>query len=392
MEKVKTAVVGCGMISNIYIRNLKNMFSIIDLVALCDINLAAAKSKAEQYGISRVMTLEEVEASDEIELVVNLTAPAAHYSVIKRMLLAGKHVFTEKMLTENMEQGRELLAIANERKLYLGVAPDTVLGAGVQTMKMVIDSGLIGKVTSCFASINRNQSLNSEIFRFIRNNGGAFPYDVGIYFVAAMLAIMGPAESIMGFGASAMEHPAEMLYLNDADEHWIISGTNAEVGSIRFKSGALGSIHFNGNTINAPQSMLYVFGTEGIVKISTPENFNGQVTLIRAEGTPCEIPHTHGYNGIPVIDDADGIGNTYGHRGIGVAEMAWAIRKNRANRCSKEFGFHAMEVLCGLDVSSETGRQYNMTTEFEFKSLTSGYMSTLFNGTMRADAERSLID
>lgn len=363
MEKVKTAVVGCGMISNIYIRNLKNMFDIIDLVAICDLNETAAKAKAEQYGVDRIMTLEEVEASSEIELVVNLTAPAAHYSVIKRMLLAGKHVFTEKMLTETMEQGRELLKIADERSLYLGVAPDTVLGAGVQTMLKVIDSGMIGKVTSCLVSINRNQSLNSEIYRFIRTNGGAFPYDVGIYYVSAMLAVMGPAVSVTGFASPALEHPAELLQSSSPEESWTIPGTNLEAGAIRFQSGAIGSLHFSGNTVNAPQSVFYVYGTEGIVKLSSPEGFDGKVTLIRPEGVPCEIPHTHGYNGIPVIPDEDGFGKTYGHRGVGVAEMAWAIRKGRPNRLSKEFGFHAMEILCGLDIASESGCKYDMTSD-----------------------------
>ena len=175
IQKVKTAVIGCGMISNIYIRNLKHLFWICDLAAVCDINPAAAREKAELYGVERIMTIDEIAESDEIELVVNLTGPAAHYDVIKRMLLAGKHVFTEKMLVTDLAQGREVVALAREKGLYLGVAPDTVLGAGLQTARRAIDSGWIGTVTSCQATINRNQPLNSERFRFLRGEGGALP-------------------------------------------------------------------------------------------------------------------------------------------------------------------------------------------------------------------------
>ena len=117
MKKVKTAIIGCGMISNIYIKNLKNLFSIIDVVALCDRNRQAAQEKAAAYGIDQVMTMEEIERSEDIELVVNLTNPVAHYEVIKRMLLAGKHVYTEKIMTADLGQGQELMALAEEKKL-----------------------------------------------------------------------------------------------------------------------------------------------------------------------------------------------------------------------------------------------------------------------------------
>ena len=148
VRKVRTAIVGCGMISNIYIHNLKNLFYITDLVALCDHKQETAAQKAREYGIEKVMTLEEIAASKDIELVVNLTGPAAHYDVIRMMLDSGKHVYTEKMMAVTLEQGQELVALAKEKHLYLGVAPDTILGAGIQTARKIMDAGLIGNVTS----------------------------------------------------------------------------------------------------------------------------------------------------------------------------------------------------------------------------------------------------
>ncbi len=391
VKKVKTAVVGCGMISNIYLRNLKNLFYIIDLVAVCNHHREKAEEKAKTYGIARVMTLDEIAASDEIELVVNLTGPVAHYDVIKKMLEAGKHVFTEKTMTAELWQAQELVELANRKGLYLGCAPDTVLGAGIQTARQIIDAGLIGDVTSCIVSVNRNQNLNSETFRFLRNQGGALPHDVGIYYIQSLLTLLGPVKALCGFGAPALEHSAQLLHQNDPGEQWQIPGNNVLSGSLEFENGVLASIHFNGNSTNATKNVFTVFGTQGYLDIGDPNTFGGGVTLVREETGSCEIPLTHGYDGKPVLPDPTQFDAAYGHRGIGVAEMAWAIRHNRPNRCSKEMALHAQEVLCGLDASAASGMKYAMQSSFEKPAaLKAGCLSSFLGG--RGDAELSLAD
>ena len=391
LKKVRTAVIGCGMISNIYIRNLKRMFAIIDLVAVCDRNPENAKRQAEAYGVPRVMTQEEIAADESIELVVNLTPAFVHYDVIKAMLLAGKHVWTEKVMTNTLEQGRELMRLAEEKGLYLGVAPDTVLGAGVQTAKAIIDSGMIGDITSCVVSINRNQSLNAETFRFLRGEGGALPHDVGIYYIAAMTALLGPVSEVQAFGAPAPVHEAQIFSANPVGESWQIPGNNLLVGSLKFASGALAMVHFNGNTIGAEKSVFTVYGTRGILSLGDPNTFNGYVRLSLPEAEEVELPMTHGFDGTPPTDQPDWVDLAYGHRGIGVAEMAWAIRQGRPNRCSKEFGFHALEILLGLDASVTTGQRVPMTSTFEMRALPAGYYSTNGGSALRGDAERSLM-
>ena len=390
VNKVKTAIIGCGMISNIYIKNLKNLFHIIDLVAICDINPAAAEEKSKTYGIDLIMTLEEIAASKEIELVVNLTAAFAHYDVLKQMILAGKHVYTEKMMTTDLDKGFELVKLAEEKGVYFGVAPDTVLGAGIQTAKKAIESGLIGEVTSVSVNINRNQSLNAELFRFLRGEGGALPYDVGIYYVAALLCLLGPVKSIKAFGVKAKKHDAELLYTNEFGTSWQIPGNNILCGILTFENGAVGSLHFDGNSVNAIQHAFTVYGTEGILKVGDPDQFGDKVEWIRQEGGSCILPQTHGYNGQNTLDPTPF--DHYGHRGIGVAEMAWAIRKGRKNRCSKEYGLHCMEVLCGMDLAADTDTVYETKSRFVMEPLKSGYYSSLFGGGMRGDAEFSLID
>ena len=391
VKKVKTAVIGCGMISNIYIRNLSKLFSIIDLVALCDLNQEAAKQKAEQFGIPKVMTIDEVAASEEIELVINLTAPVAHYSVIKQMLEAGKHVYTEKMFTTDLEQSRELVALANAKGLMIAVAPDTVLGAGVQTARKIIDSGMAGQISSGFVSVSRNQNLNSETFKFLQKSGGALPYDVGIYYVGALIALLGSVKAVRGFGAPAFRHEKELLFDEGNAASWTIPGNNVLAAALEFESGALVSLHFNGNAVGAERHTFELYGSEATLEIGDPDSFGGEVKMTLPESDTVTMPFTHGYNGSNMLPEKSPFAY-YGNRGIGVAELAWAIRGGRGNRLSKEYGLHCQEVLQGIDEAARTGETYLVESRCEVRPLKSGFYSSTFNGGLRGDAERSLVD
>lgn len=391
-KRVKVAVVGCGIISHVYLRNMTSLFSILEVVAVCDLKRELAEEAARVYGIPQVMTIDEIAESKEIELVVNLTSAAAHYAIIRKMLLAGKHVYTEKTMTAELAQAQELVEIANERGLYLGVAPDTVLGASIQTARWAVEHGLIGEVTSCVVSINRDQGLNSERFRFLRGNGGALPYDVGIYYIASLLTILGPVTDVTAFGAQAPVHRRQFLFNTEDPESWQIPGNNLVAGSLRFANGALGMVHFDGNTIGAECSTFRIYGTAGILELGDPNRFGDPVMLLKPENPPCPLPLTHGYNGVVMNPDATDFEKGYGHRGIGVAEMAWAMRLGRPNRLSKELGLHALEVLCGLDRAAETGSMYHMTSTFDMAGLKPGVYSSMWMGNAQADAELSLVE
>ena len=392
VQKVRTAVVGCGMISSIYIRNLSQMFSVIDLDAVCDVRREAAEARAKEFGIARAMTIDEVAADPEIELVVNLTPAFAHSEAIKRMLEAGKHVYTEKMFTTDLDKSRELVALAAEKGLLLAVAPDTVLGAGIQTARYLIDTGMIGDVTSVQVCVNRNQSLNSEFFRFLRGPGGTLPYDVGVYYVGALLALLGSVTRIAAAGNPAPVHEPQVAFLNEGAEPWQIPGINTVAASLRFECGAVGSVLFDGNAAGATQHAFTVYGTRGILKVGDPDKFGDPVILILPENNPVQVPFTHGFDGKNYLGEATGFDH-YGHRGIGVAELAWALRKGRSHaRLSGDYGLHCQEVLQGMDIAAETGRIYEPLSRFEMKGLKPGYYSSMFGGAMRGDAEGSLMD
>src|SRR5690606_37535317 len=165
IQPVKTAIIGCGGISDAYLSTMIHKFKILDVVGCCDRNPEKARAKAERYGI-KALTLEEIIADTSIEIVVNLTTPTAHYAVIKQLLEAGKHVYTEKVLSVELEHAAELVKIANEKNLYLGAAPDTFLGSAIQTARYAVDSGLIGDVTSCYCALTRDSEIFSRAFPF----------------------------------------------------------------------------------------------------------------------------------------------------------------------------------------------------------------------------------
>lgn len=385
-KKVKTAIVGCGMISYIYAKNLTNLFSIIDLVAVCDVIPEAAKKRQEQFNVPKIMTMDEICADTEIELVVNLTAPAVHYEVIKKLLEAGKNVYTEKVICFDVEQGKELVKLADEKGLYLGVAPDTFLGAGLQTARNILDCGLIGDVTSVVACINRNQPRNSEHFGYIRFEGGAFPYDVGVYYVQALNALFGPVKRIAGFAQNAPTHQGEFIFRGNYGKEWDMVGTQLHTASLQFENGVLGSIHFNGISIGNEEPHIAIYGSKGILYLGDANRFDTEVSLKIQGSDPVKFPFTHGFPGYPLYGEADPLWDWGGHRGIGPAELAWSMRLGRKPRAGKELGLHTLEVLVGIDKASAENKVYEMTTTFEKPAmLPSGYFCTC--GGMRTDAE-----
>lgn len=144
MKKVKVGVIGTGTISGIYLE-APTKFSILDIVAVADLNLERAKEKAIEYNVEKVYTVEQMLAAPEIEMVINLTIPKAHYEVTLGALEAGKHVFVEKPLTIEVEEGKKLLELAEQKGLRVGCAPDTFLGGALQTCRKLMDEGIIGK-------------------------------------------------------------------------------------------------------------------------------------------------------------------------------------------------------------------------------------------------------
>lgn len=361
MEKIKTVVIGCGAISDIYLQNLKNRFSIIDLAGCCDLDWARCTAAAEKHGIA-AMRMDEILADDSIRLVVNLTNPKAHYAVIKQLLEGGKNVYTEKVLSIELEQAAELVRLADEKGLYLGAAPDTFLGGAIQTARLAVERGMIGRVTSCVAQNGRDYNMMGQLVPFIPQQGGGIGFDVGIYYITALISILGPVKKVNGF----LKYPAELRTYDQPTsprfgEQYKVESETILAGTLEFENGAIGSVQFNSESIFPEQPVVMLCGTEGVLYMADPNNFGGTV-YYRAKGSNERIalPDAFGYN--------------ENSRGLGVAEMAWSMTAGRKGRANKEMAYHALEILHGIAKSDKTGQTCELRSTFErMPPLRSGY-------------------
>jgi predicted dehydrogenase len=352
IQPVKTAIVGCGAISDAYLDTMINKFQILDVVGCCDRNPEKAQAKAQKYGI-QALTMEEILTDDSIEVVVNLTTPQAHYPLIKQFLEAGKHVYTEKVLTVELEHAAELIKIADEKGRYLGAAPDTFLGSAIQTARYVVDSGMIGEITSCSCTLSRDGELFSRAFPFTTKPGGGIGFDVGIYYVTALLSILGPVKEVSGV-VQTRKPERQDHSLERFGDSFHIDCENLMSGILQFESGTVGNILFDANSIfTVPERpSVVLFGTLGMMYMADPNNFGGEVKVIlKGNNEPFVMQQSHAFSNEC--------------RGLGAAEMAWSMRMGRKNRANEKMAYHALEVLHGIVRSSALKSNQAIQSTFE---------------------------
>lgn len=352
----KVGVIGCGAISDIYFKNMINRFNNLEVVACTSRGMASARQKAEQYGI-KCLEMAEMLADSQIDIILNLTPPPAHYPIIKRALEQGKHVYTEKVITADYRQAQELAALADAQGLLLCAAPDTFLGAGVQTAKKAVAAGAIGAVTTVNMVLNRDIALLAEIFKFTIEPGAGVGYDMGIYFLTAALAILGPVREVAG---KVRTNRPRRQYVRpdhpDYGQSYEIKNENVMTGVLDFVCGTQGTVCFNTDSIFPSDALMTFYGTEGILYLEDPNDFGGRVRLRRKMAAAAtELAHEFNY-----AEDA---------RGLGVAEMAYALEHHTRPRTGKEMGVHAVEILDGIVASSGTGKFIPIESTFPVPAL-----------------------
>ncbi|MCI8593465.1 MAG: Gfo/Idh/MocA family oxidoreductase [Lachnospiraceae bacterium] len=345
---MRTGVIGCGAISDIYLKNMTERFDNLEVTACAAGHLENAVKKAREYGL-KACTVEELLADQSIELAVILTPAPTHYELIKRALNAGKHVYTEKTITVSTKTARELLDLADEKGLYLGAAPDTFLGASWQTARQMIDEGRIGEITSFQISANRDLDVLTSMFGFLRMPGGGICYDYGVYYLTALVSLLGPAKRVCAVVKNrkplrvnvlpqSPEYGQEFAYPNESQVTAVVELENAVTGNFAL----------NGDNILPDQSLFMIYGTKGILKLTDPNQFGGKNALIEYNGgdaCPAEWRE---------VENAFAYGEN--SRGLGPSEMARAIREGRPCRACKEMAYHVLDIIDQMMKSSESGR------------------------------------
>lgn len=352
---MRLGVIGCGTVSEVYLQNLVASPT-VEVVACSDLVMERAQARAAQFGVTRVCSQAELLADPAIDLVVNLTLPSTHFDVTMAALRAGKHVWTEKPLSVDRAQGAALLQEAAERGLQVGCAPDTVLGAGLQTCRKLVDEGLIGEplaATAFFMTQGPERWHPDPVFLY---QPGAGPMlDVGIYYVTALVNLLGPVRCVTAFGRRLF--PERVIGSGPhAGEKFSVGVDTYVTCILQFASGVLATVitTFGISGGNLPRMQIY--GSRGVLNVPDPNAFGGPV---RAN------LHTDraGWRDVPLAyDHTDRCDNC---RGLGVIEMAQALAEGRSPRASAAIAHHALDVILSIFESAASGRHVAVASTCE---------------------------
>ena len=354
-DSVCVGVVGAGIISDIYLKNMTEKFKNLRVKAVSARNIKKAQEKADRYGIS-ACSVDAMMEDAEIEMIVNLTPVGSHEEITKRALEAGKHVYTEKTITDAFDTAQALCRLADEKKLFLGSAPDTFLGSSLQSARRAIDQGILGDITGFSATVNRNNDVLLSLFPIGRLPGAGICMDFGVYYITALVSLLGPVSETATFVRTP--YPRHQNIIPDSPEYgqWFDSPNESEVSAIlRMKSGVTGSIHLNNDSNTKEQANFIILGTRGMLYLTDPNQFGGTVRF---------LPNIMDFNAPDTFENLLP-GNPYSgnERGLGPSEMAEAILNGKPFfRTSKELGLHVLEVLQGMLKSGEEKTFQTMTT------------------------------
>lgn len=342
MKPVQVGIIGCGNISGIYFQAGKR-FDAFEIAACADLDRARAKAAVAEHGVPKACTVKQMLADKNIEMVVNLTVPGAHFDVSMAALDAGKHVYSEKPLALTREQGQALLARAVEKGLRVGCAPDTFLGAAHQTARKAIDDGWIGGPVSAtaFMQCHGHESWHPNPFFYYAPGGGPM-FDMGPYYLTALVNMLGPARRVC---ASAQTAFSERIAT--CREHFgavVPVQTPTHIAGVAdFAGGAVGAVVMSFDVWRASLHCIEVHGTQGSMQVPDPNGFGGPVRVWRpGQDDWKELPHSHIH-----ADNA---------RGLGVADMAGAIRGGRPHRACGELACHVLEIMQAFLDSSRDQR------------------------------------
>ncbi|MCQ2456598.1 MAG: Gfo/Idh/MocA family oxidoreductase [Clostridia bacterium] len=390
MRKIKVGVVGCGGICRgTYMDNMMYKFNVIDVVACADLIDSRAQYMVDKYGI-RKMTVDEMMNDPEIEVIVNLTYPESHFLISSEAMKHGKHVYCEKMMAPTFEEATELMRLAEENNVMFTTAPDTFLGAWEQSARKYLDDGIIGRPVTVHAQVTSHYEpdtpffdLAPRYFFFPLHYGGGFPFDLGGYYLHEMINLFGSVKRVTGFGGNmnpvrTYTNPKHPKY----KETFEVNTPTTLLAALEFENGVLGTFHISSDSFDSHS--FTVTGTNGTMKLGDPNSFSDQIFVTRPGANPTKemiragvTPQSASAETVSGEDDNQCLGEwtpdqtvqlplLHGFysssRGVGLADMCYALINGRRPRCHADIGYHAIEVIHGIQESCKTGKIYEMTS------------------------------
>jgi len=352
MEKVKVGIIGCGNISAIYLENLTNLFSLIEVKGCCDLIHKRALEKQEEFGFEVIYEKDiDVINDNEVDIVLVLTQPQFHYELSKMALEGGKNVYVEKPLSLNREQGLEIKELAASKGLLAGGAPDTFLGAGIQTCRALIEQGWIGTPIAASAHMmcHGHESWHPDP-EFYYQTGGGPMFDMGPYYLSAMVNLLGPVASVTGSTAMSFKERTITSEKKFGEKVKVEIPTHI-AGVLNFESGAVGTIVTSFDVWKHNMPFIEIYGTEGSISVPDPNTFGGVVKYQKQKGDWSELPLIYDYD--------------ENSRGLGVADMAVALRTKRAPRAGVDLTYHVLDIMQGLHDAAEQSKVFEIKSTCE---------------------------
>ena len=348
---VGIGIIGAGYISTTYLENCTGRFNNLKVVGIADVMMERAEEQAQRFGIE-AFSVNQLLARPDIEIVINLTIPAAHGQVALQVVNAGKSVYNEKPLAATREEAQAILAKAGEQGVLVGSAPDTFLGSGFQTARTLLDSGAIGMPVAVTGMLllrgHERWHPNPD---FYYQPGGGPLFDMGPYYLAALMSLLGPVERVAAT-ASASYATRTIASGPRAGETIPVETPTHVVGVLDFANGVRCSLTTTFDVYDTNRSTLVLYGSEGTMRLPDPNTFGGPVEILRAGSDQWEpVELLEGY--------------TDNSRGLGVSDMAQALRDGRPARASGELGYHIVDVMHAALESNEQGQHISIESSFE---------------------------
>ena len=359
MNKIfKVGLIGCGHISETYFRG-HDYFNNFQIIKCADINIENAKKCAETYGI-KACSVDELLNDSEIEIILNLTIPRAHYEIAKKSLDHGKHVYSEKPMAVNFVEGEELLNLANSKNLYIGNAPDTFLGGGIQKSIDLINQGKIGNVRlgSAIFAYPGVQSYHPNPEPWFANNEGGPVMDMGPYYLTALVNLLGPAKRVHGISTKVFEKRVIGIGPKK-DQEFTVECPTSYLVNLEFNNQALIQITLSFDVVAHQRNHIELYGDKGSMIVPDPNMFGGSVmTCVDDSG----LWEEHKTDELPLgkinITSHSGRANesptNANYRGVGLAEMAYCIERGLKHRCSGELSLHVLDIIKSTMKAADT--------------------------------------
>ena len=374
MNKVfKVGLIGCGHISETYFR-AQQYFNNIKIVKCADINHANAIKCAKTYRI-KALSVKDLLKDQEVEIILNLTIPKAHYQVAKQSLLNGKHVYSEKPMAINFKDGLDIVKLAKKRKLYVGNAPDTFLGGGIQKSKELIEKKILGKISlgNAIFAFPGVQSYHPNPEPWFAKREGGPVIDMGPYYLTALVNLLGPAKKVTG---SIMEGVKRRTIGIGPKKNktFKVECPTTYLSTIQFENGTIIRLTLSFDVIAHQRNHIELYGSRGSMIVPDPNMFGGSVYVCNKLGNPWKEyktnkMHLGKINIRSQSSRANESPTNANYRGVGLAEMAYSIENKKINKCNGEISLHVLDIIQSTMKACKTNKTQIIKTTCKKPSL-----------------------